>query len=336
MFFSLAIYYYKSTHYKVNRFTCSKSELTGVTALFGITLLLFTTILNPALSFSRVSLDNNENNFENSKKSHEQKHIPSKATRDPFKFPMPLGGLDIDRTDSIYQNQDENSQQDNNLASPSNSILKHSTFKATIIPDKKSIKNKIENTANGSFNINSGSADTIQNNIISIHSAGSKQPTVANGNISDQIYNLHINGKSFPVRYQLTGSANKLLSMTMQNSNATILTYLSSSSPGMMTIELARNIIDSKNKDLRLDSRFAVFEDGHMTSFVETENNNFMRQISIPFSKGTSQIAIVGTHASPEYSAATVLYGVSMCISIVIIVALTRYKIIGSISHSHR
>ena len=320
-------------HYKVNRFTRSKSELAGIIALFGIMLLLFTTILNPPLSFSQgVSSVNNENKFENSKKSHEQKYIISKTNRDPFKFPMPLGGLDMDRPDSIDQNHDENPQPNNNLASPFSSILKHSTFKASIIPDKKTIKNKVENTTNGSYNINRGSADSIQNNIISIHSAGSKQFTVANGNISDQIYNLDINGKSLPVRYQLTGSANKLLNMTMQNSSATILTYLSSSSPGTMTIELARKIMDSKNKDLSLDSRFAVFEDGHMASFAETENNNLTRQISIHFSKGTSQIAIVGTYASPEYSATTVLYGVSMCISIVIIIALTRYKIIGSVS----
>jgi hypothetical protein len=309
--------------------------LAGVTALFGIMVLLFTTVLSHALSFTQgPSSGNNENDFEDSKKSHEQKHSGSKPARDPFKFPMPLGGLDIDRLDSIDQNGDDKSQHNNNLPSPSNTILKHSTFKATIIPDKKSIKNKTENTTSGSFNTNSKSVDS-QKNTTSIHSASSSI-TVPNGNKTGQIFNLHLSGKSLPVTYQLTGSSNSLLNMTLQNNNATILIYLSSMSPGTLTIELARNILDSKNKDLRSDSPFAVFEDGHDASFVEKENKNLTRQISIDFNKGTSQITIAGTHASPEYIATTALYGVSMCISIVIIIALTRYKKFDSISHFRR
>jgi hypothetical protein len=320
----------------LNRFTWSKSELAGVIAVFGITVLLFTTILNPPLLFSQgLSSGSSEKDFENSKKSHEQKHSSLKAARDPFRFPMPLGALDTDRPDSIDQNQDGNSQHNNNLPSPSSTTLKHSTFKATIIPDKKSIKNKTENSTNGSFNIQSKSVDSTQNNITSIHSTSSSL-AVPNENKTGQIYHLHINGKSLPIRYKLMGSSNNLLNMTMQNNNATILIYLSSSSPGRLTIELARNIIDSKNKDLRSDSPFAVFKDGHDVSFVEIENNNLTRQISIHFNKGTSQIAIAGTHASPEYSVTTALYGVSMCISVVIIIALTRYKTIDSISHIRR
>ena len=307
--------------------------MAGLTALFGITVVLFTTILNPPLSFSQgTSSDDNKNDFENSKKPHEQKHIRLKATRDPFKFPMPLGGLDADRTDSIDQNEHENSQHANNLPPPSSPVIEHSTFKATIIPDKKSIKNKTQNTINGSFNINSKSVGRTQNNTTSIHSTGSSL-TVQNSTKTGQIYNLYINSKSLPIRYHVTGSSNNLLNMTMQNNNPTLLIHLSSTSPGKLTIELGRNILDSKNKDLRSDNPFAVFEDGRDASFFEIENNNLMRQISIPFNKGTSQIAIAGTHASPEYSATTALYGVSMCISIVIIIALTRYKIRDSLSH---
>ena len=304
-----------------------------LTALCGITAVLFTTILNPSLTFSQeLSSSDNEKHLEKSEKPHEEEQSSLKATRDPFKFPMPLGGLDTDRPESIDQNEDENSRHPNNLLSPSSTIIEHSTFKATIIPDKKSIKNKTENTINGSFDINSKSVGRTQNNTTSIHNTSSSL-TVQNGNKTGQIYNLYINSKSLPVRYQLTGSSNILRNMTMQNNNPTLLIYLSSTSPGTLTIELGRNIIDSKNKDLRSDSTFAVFEDGRDVSFVEIENNNLTRQISIPFNKGTSQIAIAGTHASPEYSATTALYGASMCISIVIIIALARYKILNSILH---
>ena len=311
----------------MNRFTPSKSKSAGVSALFGITLVFFTIILNPPLSFSQGrSSDEIENDFENSK----HKQISFKGTTDPFRFPMPLGGLDTDRPDSIELNEDENSPHTNNLRPPFNTIIEHSTFKATIIPDKISLKNKTENTISDSFKTNGKSVSRTANYTTSIHSAGSGL-TWQNGNKTNQIYNLYINNKGVPVRYQLTGSSNNLLNMTMQNNNPSLLIYLSSASPGTLTIELGRNIIDSKNKDLRSDSPFAVLEDGRDASFAEIENNNLMRLISIPFNEGTSQIAITGTHASPEYGATTALYGVSMCISIVII-ALIRYKIRDSIS----
>jgi hypothetical protein len=317
----------------LNRFTPSKSELAGVTAIFGITIVLFTPILNAPLSFSQgMSSDEIQNELKNSKKPHEQKPISLRATTDPFKFPIPLGGLDTDRSDLIDRAEDENSQHINNLRTPSNTIIEHSTIKATIIPDNKSLKNKTENPINGSFNINSKSVGLTQNNTTSINTTSSSL-TGKNGSKTGQIYNLYLNSKSFPIRYRLTGSSNNLLNMTVQSNNPTLLLYLSSSSTGKLTIELGRNIIDSKNKDLRSDSPFAVFEDGRETSYAEIENNNLMRQISIPFNKGTSQIAIAGTYASPEYNATTALYGVSMCISIVIIIAFTRYKIRDSISH---
>jgi hypothetical protein len=45
----------------------------------------------------------------------------------------------------------------------------------------------------------------------------------------------------------------------------------------------------------------------------------------MPFNKGTSQIVIAGTHASPEYGATTTaLYGVSMCISITVLILVAR------------
>jgi hypothetical protein len=140
------------------------------------------------------------------------------------------------------------------------------------------------------------------------------------------LYNLDVHGKVIPIKYQITGLSNKLLNMSLKNDNATLLIQLSSSSPGTLRIELARNIIDSKNQDMHTDSPFAVFEDGLYTSFEETENNNYVRQVIMQLHKGTGQIAIVGTHASPEYGSTTaVLYGISMTV-IVIIIVVVRYN----------
>lgn len=306
----------------MNRFTMDKLELARVTPLLGFTLLLLITIVNPPRSFSQgLALSNNEYDFENSKKSNEQKHSSLKVVGDPFKFPMPLGGLDVERLHSVDQNRDESLQDNNKIPSHSSTILKHSTFKAMIIPGKTPVSNRAENTTNLSFNTNA------QNNFTAIHGTG-----ITKDNTTNKIFNLQINGKNLPVMYQLSGSSNVLLNMIMQN-NPSLLIHLASRSPGNLTIELARNIIDSKNKDLRSDSPFAVFEDGHEVSYVE-KSNNVTRQITIHFNKGISQIAIAGTHVSPEYSATTAFYSVSMCISIFIIIGLARYKRLYSISHT--
>jgi hypothetical protein len=313
----------------MNRFIRDKPELARVTALSGFTILLFITIVNPPLSFSQgLPLSNNENDFENPKKSHDHKQSSMKAVADPFKFPMPLGGLDVERRGSVDQNRDEKSQDNNNLPSHPSTTLKHSTFKAIIIPDKRSMNNRIENL---SSNTSGESAAIKQTSITPIHGTNINLAAPKDDRTS-QIFNLQLNGKKLPVIYQLSGSSNILLNMTMQNNTSTLLIDLASRSPGNLTVELARDLIDSKNNDLRSDGPFAVFEDGHEVSFVEKSNNNLTREISIHFDKGTSQIAIAGTHVSPEYSATTVFYGASMCISILILLGLARYKRFYSIS----
>jgi hypothetical protein len=310
----------------MNIFTRVKPELARVTALSGFTILLFITIVNPPLSFSQgLSLTNNENDFENPKKTHDHKHSSMKAVADPFKFPMPLGGLDQERPGSVDQNRDEKSQDNNNLPSHPSTTLKHSTFKAIIIPDKRPVNNRIENTTNLSSNTNGESVAIRQSSITPIHGTNINL-AVPKDDRTSQIFNLQLNGKKLPVIYQLSGSSNILLNMTMQKNTSTLLIHLASRSPGNLTVELARDLIDSKNNDLSSDGPFAVFEDGHEVSFVEKSNNNLTREISIHFDKGTSQIAIAGTHVSPEYSATTVFYGASMCISIFILLGLTRNK----------
>jgi hypothetical protein len=237
---------------------------------------------------------------------------------------MPVGELDNNNPYSIDSNlQRKNQPNHDDALSSTGTALKQSTFKATIVQDKKMIKKITDNASKAAFNI-SRKSDLNSNNL-SAYNKNISVPISDNKNGS-KIYSLHVNGKLIPIKYQITGLSNRLLSISMKNDNATLLIQLSSTSPGTLRIELARNIIDSKNQDMRTDSPFAVFEDGHYTSFEEIENNKVVRQVMMDFDKDTGQIAIVGTHASPEYPGiATILYGLSLAV-ILILIVVARYK----------
>jgi hypothetical protein len=290
-------------------------------------------LINPVLVSSQGLSTYKQGDSENPKKPYEHKINVLKASKDPFKFPMPLGELDTNRPDSINSNLQRKNQSTDNAPSSTGTALKHSTFKATIVQDKKMIK-KITDNASEALSYVSTKSDPGSNNV-SAYNKNISVPISYNNNGS-KIYSLYVNGKVIPVKYQVTGFSNKLLNISMKNDNATLLIHLSSSSPGTLRIELARNVIDSKNKDMHTDSPFAVFEDDLYTSFDEIENNNDMRQVMMGFDKGTGQIAIVGTHPSPEYgSTTTVLYGVSMTV-IVIIIVIARYNGLNFISFRRR
>ncbi|MFL6508993.1 MAG: hypothetical protein ACJ704_13805 [Nitrososphaeraceae archaeon] len=309
----------------MKQFTKCQLKGVGVTALFVIMILLFTSLLSPVLVSSHGLSTYKDTNSKYPKKPHEHKITELKASKDPFKFPMPLGELDTNAVDSVDSNLKSKDQpSDDSTWSGTGTALKHSTFKATIVPEKKMIKNVTDNTSKATTYITRKS-DTKSDNVSLAYNKNISIPISDNKNGS-KLYNLDVHGKVIPIKYQITGLSNKLLNMSLKNDNATLLIQLSSSSPGTLRIELARNIIDSKNQDMHTDSPFAVFEDGLYTSFEETENNNYVRQVIMQLHKGTGQIAIVGTHASPEYGSTTaVLYGISMTV-IIIIIVVARYN----------
>jgi hypothetical protein len=115
----------------------------------------------------------------------------------------------------------------------------------------------------------------------------------------DNMYNLTVAGKSYPVKYQITGG--KLNNMTVDINKGTLLVGISSQSNGNLTIELPRNVLDSK-KPGGSDEQFVVFQDGQNSEFEEKSNNNQSRTLAINFDKGTQEIEIDGTRVLPKYS----------------------------------
>jgi hypothetical protein len=130
-------------------------------------------------------------------------------------------------------------------------------------------------------------------------------------------YNLNIFDKSYPIKYQITGSGNKLNNVSAEADNSTLLVNVLSQSNGRLSIELPRNIIDSK-KQGGVDDRYLVFLDGQVASPDEIKNDSQIRTLAIDFDKGTTQIEIAGSKILPEFGPLSALI---LTIAIAVIIA---------------
>ncbi|HYY65565.1 MAG TPA: hypothetical protein VE622_00355 [Nitrososphaeraceae archaeon] len=168
---------------------------------------------------------------------------------------------------------------------------------------------------------------TVQGNKTTITSAAA--PTTAGGG-GNKTYSLNIGGKTYPIKYQITGNGNKLNNIIPQKDNATLLANIVSTSDGILTIELPRNIIDSK-KQGGIDDDYAASADGQDTTANEIKNTNQVRTLAIDFDKGTNQIEVTGDHIVPEFgsgssaiAAAAIVFAVVTTIGI--LAAGTKYR----------
>jgi hypothetical protein len=106
-------------------------------------------------------------------------------------------------------------------------------------------------------------------------------------------YILTINGKIFPIKYDINGG--KLVGMLADKDRSTLVLVLNPSAKGgNMTIELPRNVIDSKGAS-NVDTKYQVKIDGKGVDYKEVANNAFARIVSINFSKDNRFMEIIGT-----------------------------------------
>ncbi|MBV9667799.1 MAG: PEFG-CTERM sorting domain-containing protein [Nitrososphaeraceae archaeon] len=146
--------------------------------------------------------------------------------------------------------------------------------------------------------------------------------STSNGN---KTYGVRIGDKTFPITYQITGSGNKLNNITAAKDNTTLLVNVGGSQAGgTLTIQLPRNLIDSK-KQGNQDSPYVIFQDSQPSQNVqEIKSNAQARTLSIAFDKGTDIIEIAGSKMVPEFGTASV---VVLAIAIMgIIIASMRYR----------
>lgn len=147
---------------------------------------------------------------------------------------------------------------------------------------------------------------------------------------SNSTTSLKSGSKMYPLNYRITGGGNMLNGVSLEKDSSTLLLSISSLSHGTLTIELPRNIIDSKRQGTNHVENYVVFEDGQYVPVTQLKNNTQLRTLAIDFDKGSLQVEIAGTHAVPEFG--TVISATILAIAIIgIIVATTKFNGLFSI-----
>lgn len=137
-----------------------------------------------------------------------------------------------------------------------------------------------------------------------------EQQREAAGNDIDTL-NLTIGTNTYPITYNMTGG--EVDNITAMQQNSTLIVDLATNDDGALTIQLPRNITDSKSPQNE-DEDYIVFVDGIQTDIEEETSNNQTRTLYIDFENGAEQIEISGTRIVPEFGGA-----ISMLLSVSII-----------------
>jgi len=88
--------------------------------------------------------------------------------------------------------------------------------------------------------------------------------------------------------------AGKIMSMTIDQTINSLVVQITSCEKGKISLDLPRNLIDSKNQD-GSDDKFIILIDGREVKYSEFSGFTDSRPIEINFEKGASDIEIIGT-----------------------------------------
>jgi predicted secreted protein with PEFG-CTERM motif len=139
-------------------------------------------------------------------------------------------------------------------------------------------------------------------------------------------FNIKVGSKTYIVEYQITGGS--VTGMVPSTATSDLTISISSTTNGNLKLRLPREVIDSRaGSDGRSgdDKDFETFIDEASGDVVEdtTAKTDTVRQVSIDFDQGTSEIVLIGTWAIPEFGA---MAAIILAVAIVgIIVTTARY-----------
>jgi hypothetical protein len=117
------------------------------------------------------------------------------------------------------------------------------------------------------------------------------------GNFNN-ILNITVGANTYPITYNISGG--KVNNITAIQQNSTLVVNLSTNDDGTLTIQLPRNVIDSKGPQNK-DEDYLVFVNSIQTEAKEATSNNQTRALSIDFENGAEQIEIARTRIVPEF-----------------------------------
>jgi hypothetical protein len=146
-----------------------------------------------------------------------------------------------------------------------------------------------------------GSAVTLSSNITITQAVG-QESAMSNGNNTASIgaagsplYNLTINNKSYPIKFNISGGI--LDTIAIDGDQAILSVNINASTNGgKLEIELPRDLIDSKMQS-NTDRPYLVYEDDidRPISFIESKTTDQARILVITFNNEDNVIEIEGT-----------------------------------------
>jgi hypothetical protein len=110
-----------------------------------------------------------------------------------------------------------------------------------------------------------------------------------------QTANVTVDGISYPIKYNITNDAGKLVSSAAQKESAKLIITIAPTKDGKLTIILPRNLTDYKIAGGK-DGMFVVnINAKQTTNLQEISNNRTSRELEINFGKDDRVIEIIGT-----------------------------------------
>jgi len=161
----------------------------------------------------------------------------------------------------------------NNYSNNSNTATPNSSAKTVVIPQGNKAPITTANSAA------TGKSNNVQ--------AGSNRTGF------DNISNLVIKDKTFPIKYNITNG--KLLGIIGDKDKTTLVFLLGSSlDNGKLTVELPRNVLDAKSQG-NTDAKYNIKIDNKDVDYKEVGTNLNARILQTDFGKNDRMIEITGT-----------------------------------------
>jgi predicted secreted protein with PEFG-CTERM motif len=134
---------------------------------------------------------------------------------------------------------------------------------------------------------------------------------------------IGVDRTNFVLSYKITGGS--VLSATPDDDANSLIIAIQTTSDGVLTITLPREVIDAKINGE--DDDFFILIDGEEVEFEEVKTATD-RTLTIAFPDGAEEIEIIGSFVIPEFGTIAVLILAIAIISIIAVSARTRLSIL--------
>jgi hypothetical protein len=121
------------------------------------------------------------------------------------------------------------------------------------------------------------------------------EPTMNTFNVKD-----HTSGQNFDLNYTITGGTVK--DVSIEPRDLSLIVKVESTANGVIKLQIPRLLIDAKMQSNQDEPFLVLIDDDEIQSSMEEPSDFNYRVLKIPFSKGDSEIDIIGTTIIPEFS----------------------------------